>query len=159
MPPVELLVHRLRLPRARQAPTYYAKQLVLHVAIQTTTLSILADEIEVGNAKQERHMSCEGVQKEVRVMFTRASKEGQAHDLVHLATAVNPFETHIRQQALQQEGIRCQVPGDYLDAGVGNIPDIEAGVWVEADNLDRAKTILGQHQDQNAEAAPADGES
>jgi hypothetical protein len=44
------------------------------------------------------------------------------HDLVRLTTAANPFQAHIWLQALQGEGIRCQVLGDYLDAGIGDIP-------------------------------------
>lgn len=39
--------------------TYYAKQLVLHAAMQATALPILADEIEVGYAQEERHTGCE----------------------------------------------------------------------------------------------------
>lgn len=92
-------------------------------------------------------------------MLTRTSKEGEAHDLVRLAAAVNPFEAHIWQQALQEEGIRCQVLGDYLDAGVGDIPGIEAEVWVEAADRERAEAILRQHQDRSGDAARTDEES
>jgi hypothetical protein len=42
-----------------QTPTYYAKQLVLHAAMQATTIPILVDEIEVGYVRDKRHMSCE----------------------------------------------------------------------------------------------------
>lgn len=42
-----------------RTPTYYAKQLVLHAAMQATTLPILADEIEVIYAQKERHTGCE----------------------------------------------------------------------------------------------------
>lgn len=42
-----------------RTPTYYAKQLVLHAAMQATALPILANEIEVGYASEERHMTCE----------------------------------------------------------------------------------------------------
>ncbi len=91
-------------------------------------------------------------------MFTRTPKAGEAHDLVRLATAVNPFEAHIWQQALEEEGIRCQVLGDYLDAGVGDIPGIKVEVWVEAADLDRAEAILRQHQDRSGKAAPTDEE-
>lgn len=42
-----------------RTPTYYAKQLVLHAAMQATTLPILADEIEVGYPHEARHISCE----------------------------------------------------------------------------------------------------
>jgi hypothetical protein len=97
--------------------------------------------------------------EEIRVMFTRAPKEGEAHDLVRLATAVNPFQAHIWQQALQAEGIRCQVLGDYLDAGVGDIPGIEAEVWVEAADLERAEAILRQHQERSGDAAATEEES
>lgn len=85
-------------------------------------------------------------------MFTRTTKEGDDRDLVRLATAVNPFEAHIWQQALQEEGIRCQVLGDYLDAGVGDIPGIEAEVWVEAADRERAEEILRRHQKHRADA-------
>jgi hypothetical protein len=39
--------------------TYYAKQLVLHAAMQATTLPILTDEIEVGYVQEERRTGCE----------------------------------------------------------------------------------------------------
>lgn len=42
-----------------RAPTYYAKQLILHTAMQATTLTIIADEIEVSYADEGRHISCE----------------------------------------------------------------------------------------------------
>ena len=68
------------------------------------------------------------------------------YDLVRLATAANPFQAHIWQQALQGEGIRCQVLGDYLDAGIGDIPGMTAEVWVEPADAARAEAILRQHQ-------------
>jgi hypothetical protein len=37
------------------------------------------------------------------------------HEVVRLAEAANPFQAHTWQQALQQEGIHCQVLGDYLE--------------------------------------------
>ncbi len=42
-----------------RTPTYYAKQLVLHAAMQATALPILSNEIEVGYVQEERHTSCE----------------------------------------------------------------------------------------------------
>jgi hypothetical protein len=48
------------------------------------------------------------------------------------------------------------VLGDYLDAGVGDIPGIEAEVWVEAADLERAEAILRQHQEHSGDAAPHD---
>ena len=75
------------------------------------------------------------------------------HDLVRLAAAANPVQAHIWQQGLEQEGIRCQVLGDYLDAGLGDIPGFSAEVWVEAADLVRAEEILRQHRDHSEEAA------
>lgn len=42
-----------------RTPTYHAKQLLLHAAMQATALPILAGEIEVGYAPEERHTGCE----------------------------------------------------------------------------------------------------
>lgn len=39
--------------------TYYAKQLVLHVAMQASPLPISGDEIEVDHASERRHAGCE----------------------------------------------------------------------------------------------------
>lgn len=69
------------------------------------------------------------------------------HDFVRLATAANPFQAHIWQQGLEREGICCQVLGDYLDGGIGDIPGITAEIWVEPADLARAEAILRQHQD------------
>jgi hypothetical protein len=74
------------------------------------------------------------------------------HEIARLAATANPFQAHIWQQALQQEGIRCQVLGDYLDAGIGDIPGVGAEVWVEAADLARAEAILDQHRGRSKEA-------
>jgi hypothetical protein len=74
-------------------------------------------------------------------------------DLVRLATAANPFQAHIWQQALEEEGIRCRVTGDYLDAGLGDIPGLMAEVWVDRADLARAEKILREHQEQSEEGA------
>jgi hypothetical protein len=75
------------------------------------------------------------------------------HDVVRLAAAANPFQAHIWQQALEQDGIRCQVLGDYLDAGLGDIPGFSAEVWVETADLARAEAILRQHRHRSEETA------
>jgi hypothetical protein len=75
------------------------------------------------------------------------------NDFVRLAAAANPFQAHIWQQALEQEGIRCQVLGDYLDAGLGDIPGFSAEVWVETADLARAEAILREHRNRSEEAA------
>jgi hypothetical protein len=78
------------------------------------------------------------------------------HDLVRLAAAANPFQAHVWQQALEQEGIRCQVLGDYLDAGFGDIPGMMAEVWVESADATRAEAILRQHQPVSGDAVRPD---
>jgi Putative prokaryotic signal transducing protein len=72
-----------------------------------------------------------------------------ADELVVLATATNPVQAHIYQQALEEAGIRCKVVGDFLDAGIGDIPGLSAEVWVHRKDLARAEEVL--RQGQNAE--------
>ena len=74
------------------------------------------------------------------------------HEIARLTAAANPFQAHIWQQALQQEGIHCQVLADYLDAGIGDIPGMGAEVWVEAADLARAEAILNHHRGRSEEA-------
>ena len=69
------------------------------------------------------------------------------HNLVRLTAAANSVQAHIWQQGLEREGVRCQVLGDYLGGGLGDIPGITAEVWVEPADLARAEAILLQHRD------------
>ena len=66
------------------------------------------------------------------------------HDVVHLVTATNPAHAHIIRQALQREGIESHVVGEYLDAGIGDIPGVQPEVWVHRDDLERAKAVLSE---------------
>jgi hypothetical protein len=79
-------------------------------------------------------------------------------DIVRLATAPNPAQAHIWQLALESEGIKCQVVGDYLDAGVGDIPGLTAEIWCHRDDLARAEEILRQGQEVSEEGAAPDEE-
>jgi hypothetical protein len=72
-------------------------------------------------------------------------------EIVRLATAPNPVQAHIWGEALQAAGIRCKVVGDFLDAGVGNIPGLSAEVWVHRKDLARAEEILRQGQESSRE--------
>jgi hypothetical protein len=81
---------------------------------------------------------------------------GNEHDLVRLTTAANSFQAHIWQQGLEGEGIRCQVLGDYLDGGIGDIPGITAEIWVESGDLARAEAILRQRQNRSEAEKSAD---
>jgi len=68
-----------------------------------------------------------------------------SHEMVRLAAASNSFQAHIWRDALRREGIRCEVLGDKLEAGLGDIPGISAEVWVEPSALNRAEAILRNH--------------
>jgi hypothetical protein len=65
-------------------------------------------------------------------------------EIVRVATAPNPPVAHIWEQALKDEGIRCKIVGDYLDAGLGNIPGMRAEVWVHKEDAERAEAIIRQ---------------
>jgi Putative prokaryotic signal transducing protein len=66
----------------------------------------------------------------------------KSHDVVKLATAANPVQAHVWQQALEEEGISCKVVGDFLDAGIGDLPGISPEIWVHRDELVRARDII-----------------
>ncbi len=70
----------------------------------------------------------------------------QPEDIVRLAVATHPIQAHIWEQALKEEGIRCRVVGDFLDAGLGDLPNISAEVWVHRDDLPRAEEVLRRGQ-------------
>jgi hypothetical protein len=65
-------------------------------------------------------------------------------DLVRVRTANNPAEAYLMQQWLESAGIRCQVVGDYLDAGIGDVPGLRPEVWVRQDQLQAAEEILAE---------------
>jgi hypothetical protein len=76
-------------------------------------------------------------------------------DVVRLATAANPVQAHVWEQALTEEGIRCKVVGDYLDAGLGDIPGLSPELWVHRHDLARGQAILRRGQEAATEG-PAD---
>jgi len=73
-------------------------------------------------------------------------------------TAENPPQAYLWEQMLREEGIKAKVVGEYLDAGIGDIPGMAAEVWVEAADLARAEAILDQHRGR-PERAGQPGES
>jgi hypothetical protein len=66
----------------------------------------------------------------------------ESQSLVRLATAPNPVLAHVWEQALRDEGIESKVLGDYLDAGIGDIPGLTAEIWVKESDLAAAQEIL-----------------
>ena len=75
------------------------------------------------------------------------SAQNPRDDIVRLASAANPLEAHIWEQALKEAGIQSRVVGDFLDAGVGDIPGVQAEIWVHRDDLARAEEVLRQGQE------------
>jgi Putative prokaryotic signal transducing protein len=74
----------------------------------------------------------------------------QKDDVVRLVTASNPQEAHVWQQALAEEGIRAEVVGEYLEAGVGDVPGLRPELWVRRADAERAEAILREHQKAHA---------
>jgi hypothetical protein len=83
---------------------------------------------------------------------------GEFDDIVRLATAANPVEAHIWEQALAEAGIRSKVVGDFQDAGLGDIPGLSAEVWVHRDDLARAEEVLRQGQEASKESGSDEDE-
>jgi hypothetical protein len=81
-----------------------------------------------------------------------------SQDIVRLATATNPVQAHIWQEALEAEGISCRVVGDFLSAGLGDIPGLSAELWVKRSDLARAEEVLRQGQNVTPEEAAEEPE-
>ena len=79
--------------------------------------------------------------------------ERDPHDLVRLVTAPNPPIAHIWQQALADEGIQSKIVGDYLDAGIGDIPGLTAELWVHREDVAAAEAVLRSQAGAGEEAA------
>jgi hypothetical protein len=63
--------------------------------------------------------------------------------IVQLATASNPQEAALWQQALEAEGIRCRVVGEALGSfGVVYPGSVQREIWVFESDVDRARTVL-----------------
>jgi hypothetical protein len=70
------------------------------------------------------------------------------HDenIICLAHASTPAEAHIWQNALEAEGIRCEVVGDFLDSGIGDVPGVRPEIWVRQEDAERAREIIEEHR-------------
>jgi len=82
--------------------------------------------------------------------------ERGGEEIVRLVTAPNPAQAHIWEEALQAEGIRCKVVGDFLDAGVGDVPGLTAELWIHRKDLARAEEVLRRGQEAAHNAASED---
>ena len=61
------------------------------------------------------------------------------NSIVRLATASNPQEASLWQQALESEGVRCRIVGDML--GSFEVA-IQPEIWVFDSDLDQARAVL-----------------
>jgi hypothetical protein len=64
-------------------------------------------------------------------------------EIVRLVTAGSPQEAHLWRQALEAEGIRCRVVGEYLGSlgvypGHFAVPEL----WVHRGDVERARVVL-----------------
>jgi hypothetical protein len=64
--------------------------------------------------------------------------------LVSLTTAPNPVLAHIWENALREKGIDCQVVGDFLDAGIGDISGVLPEIWIKLEDMTQAQALLGR---------------
>ena len=69
---------------------------------------------------------------------------GTAGDrIVRLATASNPQEAALWQQAPEAEGIHCRVVGEMLGSfGVVYPGSVQPEIWVFESDVDRARAVL-----------------
>jgi hypothetical protein len=137
--------------------TFHLKQLATAFACKVAGVVDVVNRLEVHNGRNDvclLESKCYLLQKCYPLESRRLAMSSEGpHELVRLAAAANPFQAHIWQQALKNEGIRCQVLGDYLDADIGDIPGIRAEVWVTVADLARAEAFLRQHRDHSEEAS------
>jgi hypothetical protein len=63
--------------------------------------------------------------------------------IVRLATASNPQQAALWQQALDSEGIHCRVVGETLGSfGVVYAGSVQPEIWVFERDVDRARKVL-----------------
>ena len=65
------------------------------------------------------------------------------NSIVRLATASNPQEASLWQQALEAEGVRCRIVGEMLGSfGVVHPGSVRPEIWVFESDADRARAVL-----------------
>ena len=69
-------------------------------------------------------------------------------EIVRLVTASRPQEAHLWRQALEDEGVRCQVVGEYLGSfGVVYPGHPVPELWVHQEDAERARAVLERLQE------------
>ncbi|QEL19887.1 hypothetical protein PX52LOC_06969 [Limnoglobus roseus] len=62
--------------------------------------------------------------------------------MVCLTSGANPLQARVWQEALEDEGIVCQIRGLYEDFGVGDTSGFHVTVWVKTADQGRAEAVL-----------------
>ena len=60
-------------------------------------------------------------------------------------SARDPMEAHLLRAVLESEGIEAKVMGEFLYLARGGVPfdsHTEPSVWVDEDDVDRARTVV-----------------
>ena len=69
-------------------------------------------------------------------------------EIVRLVTASSPQEAHLWRQALEGEGVRCLVVGEYLGSfGVVYPGHPVPELWVHQEDAERARAVLERLQE------------
>ena len=70
-------------------------------------------------------------------------------ELREVYSAANIQDAHIIRAALENVGIEAHVVGDHLQNAIGELPAgaIAPRVWVHAEQLDQARTVIKNHLD------------
>lgn len=71
-------------------------------------------------------------------------------------SAADAQEAYLVASALEDAGILVHVVGDQLQNAVGDLPAgaINPRLWVAAEDVDRARSLIAQLQAQGGESAP-----
>ncbi len=88
--------------------------------------------------------------------------------MLKVFSAQNGFEVHNLKHALESRGIECEIRGEHLNAGVGDLPPIEcwAELWIVEDSMkEMAERIVASAGEQQGKPwtcprceEPVDGE-
>ena len=67
--------------------------------------------------------------------------------MVRIYSAADIAEAHIVRGMLQAEGLDAHVGGHYLQGGIGELAAMDfASVYVDEDDLDRARNIIADYE-------------
>ncbi len=70
------------------------------------------------------------------------SQNERTEEIARVAKASNSREAELWRQILEENGIRCQVVGEYLEELFGALPPSYPEVWVNRSDLEQARAVL-----------------